>query len=134
MPGTSTILKHCDMKSSKHTLVLGASDNPTRYSYLAALRLTEHGHPVTLIGNRKGMLNGIPIQTDKKPLTGIHTVTLYLRPELQQPMYDYIFSLHPNRIIFNPGTENSELKQLAESKGIETTEACTLVMLSIGNY
>ena len=122
------------MSSSKNTLILGASDNPSRYSYLAALRLTEHGHRVTLIGKRAGMVNGIPIQTGQIPLSGIHTVTLYLRPELQQPLYDYIFSLRPQRIIFNPGTENPELKQLAGSKGIETTEGCTLVMLSIGNY
>lgn len=122
------------MSNSKNTLILGASDNPSRYSYLAALRLTEHGHHVTLIGKRTGMVNGIPIHTDQLPLSGIHTVTLYIRPELQQPLYDYIFSLRPERIIFNPGTENSELMELAQSKGIETTEACTLVMLSIGNY
>jgi hypothetical protein len=61
-------------------------------------------------------------------------VTLYLSPRLQKEYYDYILSLHPRRIIFNPGTENPELEDLAQAHGIEPLEACTLVLLSTGQY
>jgi predicted CoA-binding protein len=118
----------------KKTLVLGASDNPERYSYLAVKRLTAHQHPVIALGNRPGIIGTQVIQTEKKPIEGVDTVTLYLNAHHQQQYYDYIFSLHPKRIIFNPGAENDELYMAAQQKGIEALEACTLVLLSTGQY
>ncbi len=120
--------------ASKKTLVLGASENPARYSYLAINKLKNYGHPVEAIGKRKGQVNNIEIVTGTPPLKDIDTVTLYLNPANQQPYYDYILSLNPKRIIFNPGTENPELEALANEKNIETMEACTLVLLSINQY
>ena len=119
---------------NKKTLVLGASQNPARYSYLALNKLSRHYHPVVAIGRRKGKVGDIEIDTEQKPLSGIDTVTLYLNPQNQKPYYDYIISLKPKRIIFNPGTENEELYQLAKQNGIEVMEACTLVLLSTGQY
>lgn len=118
----------------KKTLVLGASDNPARYSYLAINRLNNNQHPIVAIGKKKGTVAGINIETEKIPVTGIDTVTLYLNPLHQKDYYDYIISLHPKRIIFNPGTENDELAELAASNNIQPVEACTLVMLSTGQY
>ncbi len=118
----------------KKTLVLGATPNPSRFAYLATLRLQHYGHPVELVGIRKGDIAGIPIRHELLPINDVHTVTLYLNPERQKPYYDYILSIHPKRIIFNPGTENPELETLAEAQGIETVEGCTLVMLSTGQY
>ncbi len=120
--------------TTKKTLVLGASENPGRYSNLAVKKLTSHGQPVVAIGKKKGSINGIEIETEKKAFNNIDTVTLYLNPLHQQEYYDYIFSLHPKRIIFNPGAENDELEELAQQKGIVTQEACTLVLLSTGQY
>jgi hypothetical protein len=120
--------------SGKKTLVLGASSNPERYAYQAALRLKNKGHEVVLFGIQKGEINGIKIQNTPPQLNDVDTVTLYLRPELQKTYYDYIFSLKPKRIIFNPGTENFELIKLAKDKYIETVIGCTLVMLSVGTY
>jgi len=116
------------------TLVLGASDNPSRYSYLAVQRLLSHGHAVEAVGKRPGMVNGVAIQTGEPPVQDIDTVTLYLNPEHQKNFYQYILSLQPRRIIFNPGAENDELAELATKAGIEPVEACTLVMLSTNQY
>ena len=118
----------------KKTLVLGASENPARYSYLAANKLKNNGHPVVAIGKRKGTVAGVPIETEQLPLIDINTVTLYLNPGHQKAYYNYIISLHPDRIIFNPGTENDELAEMAKEAGIKPVEACTLVMLSTGQY
>lgn len=122
------------MTAYKKTLVLGASENPSRYSYLAVRKLTNHQHPVVAIGKKKGKVGDVAIETDHLPVQDVHTVTLYLNPRNQQEYYDYILSLQPDRIIFNPGTENEELERMAKENGIETVEGCTLVMLSIGNY
>lgn len=119
---------------AKNTLVLGASLNPQRYSYLAMHKLTTHGHSVVAIGKKAGLINNIAIVTDKPSFKDIDTVTLYLNPANQIPYYDYIISLHPKRIIFNPGTENDELEALARKNGIKTLQACTLVMLSTNQY
>lgn len=119
---------------TKKTLVLGASANPARYSFLAINRLVQHHHPVVAIGMREGLVGNVPIIKDHPPIEDINTVTLYLNPVNQQPYYDYILSLHPKRIIFNPGTENDELTALAEKNGIKTMEACTLVLLGTGQY
>jgi len=113
---------------------MGASENPSRYSFLAINRLKNNQHPVVALGRRKGIVAGIEIETEKKEFTGIDTVTLYLNPMHQKEYYDYILSLHPKRIIFNPGTENDELAELALQQGIIPLEACTLVMLSTGQY
>ncbi len=118
----------------KKTLVLGATPNPDRYAYLATVRLRSHGHEAVPVGIKKGMIGDLEIENGRPAADDIDTVTLYLGPERQQEYYEYILSLKPKRIIFNPGTENDELADLAKANGIETVEACTLVMLSIGNY
>lgn len=118
----------------KKTVVLGASENPARYSYLATTRLNAQQHPVIAIGKKLGNINRIPITTEHAAIADVDTITLYLNEHNQREYYDYIFSLHPKRIIFNPGAENDELANLAKEKGIKTMEACTLVLLSTGQY
>jgi uncharacterized protein len=118
----------------KKTLLIGASDNPERYSFLALNRLREHGHPVVAIGIRNVTVADVPIDTEKKPFDKVDTVTLYINPDHQREYYDYIVSLHPKRIIFNPGAENEELSALAKKNNIMPMEACTLVLLSTGQF
>jgi len=118
----------------KKTLVLGASQNPNRYSYLALQRLAAHQQPIVAIGAKKGQVGDTVIETEKKAFDNVDTVTLYLNPLHQKEYYDYILSLRPKRIIFNPGAENDELADLAGQKGIRVQEACTLVLLSTGQY
>ncbi|MEI9957010.1 MAG: CoA-binding protein [Ferruginibacter sp.] len=120
--------------ATKKTLVIGASENPARYSNLAVKKLTAYNHPVVALGNKAGTIDNHIIETEKKAFTDIDTVTLYLNPLRQQAYYDYILSLNPKRIIFNPGAENDELEALAKQQGIATMEACTLVLLSTGQY
>jgi predicted CoA-binding protein len=120
----------------KKTVIIGASDNPSRYAYMAAEMLTQHGHEFIPVSNKKGEVLGkaiLPIQ-EKPAISDVDTVTLYLGPRHQPEWYDYIISLNPKRIIFNPGTENSELEKLATKQGIEPIEACTLVMLRTDQY
>ncbi len=118
----------------KKTLVLGASDNPSRYSYMAIRRLRSHGHPVVAIGKKATQVDDVIIEKDRKDFEKVDTVTLYLNPMHQKQYYDYIVSLHPQRIIFNPGAENDELAEIAKKNGIRPIEACTLVMLSTNQY
>ena len=119
---------------NKKTLVLGASPNPVRYSYLAVNKLSRYHHPVIAIGKRKGNVGDVEINTEQTPVTDVDTVTLYLNPQNQKQYYNYILSLKPKRIIFNPGTENPELYKLARQNNIQVMEACTLVLLSTGQY
>lgn len=118
----------------KKTVVLGASNNPERYSYLAVQKLVAHQHTVVAIGNKIGKIGAIEIVIETPPLQDVDTVTLYLNPIHQKPYYDYILSLHPKRLIFNPGTENDELFALAKANNIVPMEACTLVLLGTGQY
>lgn len=122
------------MNSPKKTMIIGASTHSNRYSYLAANRLVANGHPIVAIGHTAGKVAGADILTERPTVQDIHTVTLYINALRQPEYYDYILSLHPERVIFNPGAENDELAELLESKGIQTLEACTLVMLSTGQY
>ncbi len=118
----------------KKTLVLGASSNPERYSYLAVERLMLNNHPVIAVGNKPGLIGTVTIEKNIPLLKDIDTITLYLNSKNQEAYYDEMIALHPKRIIFNPGTENVALKSIAAANGIETIEACTLVMLSTGQY
>lgn len=122
------------MKDMKPTLIIGASPNPSRYSFMAAQRLKAHGHSVTLLGRRKGFIADQVIHAEPIVIDEIDTVTLYINPTIQPSYYDYIISLNPKRVIFNPGTENPEFENILASKNIVPVEACTLVMLSTGQY
>ncbi|MEP7279485.1 MAG: CoA-binding protein [Bacteroidota bacterium] len=118
----------------KKTLVLGASGNPSRYSFLAISKLRKNGHPVIAIGRKTAKVEDVDVVTDQKPLEAVDTVTLYLNARNQIEYYPYILSLKPKRIIFNPGAENDELASLARANNIQTMEACTLVLLSTGQF
>lgn len=120
--------------ANKKTLVLGATPNSGRYAYLAANSLVKKGHDIINVGLKKGEVAGAPIEQAGEIHTDIDTITLYIGPQNQPPLYDYILNTHPKRIIFNPGTENNELRRMANEQGIETEYACTLVMLSTGQY
>ena len=121
---------------TKKTVIVGATPNQSRYAFLAANMLREYDHDVVPIGIKQGEVAGKEIlDIRKKPaIKDVDTVTLYIGPRHQPEWYDYLLSLKPKRIIFNPGTENEEFEQLAESRGIETTEACTLVLLRSRQY
>lgn len=118
----------------KKTLVFGASTNPQRYSYLALNELVNKRHDVVAYGIKKGTVAGIEIDTELKNYDGIDTVTLYLNPQRQETFFDYILSLKPKRVIFNPGTENPEFYDLLRENNIEFERACTLVLLSTRQY
>ncbi|MFL5809642.1 MAG: CoA-binding protein [Flavisolibacter sp.] len=120
--------------AKKKTLVLGASQNPARYSYLAIQRLRRYQHPVVAVGRKIGQVADVDISKEHQAESDVDTVTLYLNPKNQVEYYDYILDLHPKRIIFNPGTENDELIRMAKENNIEPVMGCTLVMLSTGQY
>jgi len=122
------------IKKMKKTLIVGASNNPERYSFKAAERLLSHGHEIELLGLRPDVIFGKTIDTEKKAYQNIDTVTMYIGPQRQPEFYDYIISLHPKRVVFNPGTENDEFEDMLRKEGIEAEEACTLVLLGTGQY
>lgn len=119
---------------SKTTLVIGASNKPERYAYKAVTMLRGHGIPVRAIGTREATIGDVEVLTGLPAFEGLHTVTLYVGPANQAPLYDYVLSLKPQRVIFNPGTENPEFQSKLQAAGIGFEEACTLVMLSTGVF
>ena len=118
------------MQPKKKTLVIGASIKKERFSNKAIRLLRQHNHPVEAIGLKEGKIGDVKFKTGSPRLSDIHTVTLYLKPELQHQYYSYIEELKPKRVIFNPGTENDELNRILSDKGVEVIENCTLVMLN----
>jgi predicted CoA-binding protein len=119
---------------TKKTLVLGASANPTRYSFLAINKLRAYRHPVVAVGLKESLIGDVPVQLDTALIPDLDTVTLYLNPKNQKGYYDYIVSQHPHRVIFNPGAENPEFEKILTDNGIKVVEACTLVLLGTGQY
>ena len=119
----------------KYTLVIGASENPDRYSYKAIKALLVNGRDVKAFGQKKGEVDGVVFETEERPMDDIDTLTLYVGPKNQPSLYDFILNdIRPRRIIFNPGTENQEFYELARPKGIICEEACTLVLLATSQY
>lgn len=120
----------------KKTVLVGAGPNPSRYAYLAANMLEEYKHDTVLLGIKKGDINGNQILDirEKPEIKDVDTITLYIGPQRQTDWIDYLLSLKPKRIIFNPGTENDAFQSLAEEQDIEVLEACTLVMLRSRQY
>jgi len=118
----------------KLTLVLGASLNESRYSNICIRTLKSALIPVKAIGLREGMVGTTHVQTGTPEINGVHTVTLYLGPENQKKWYNYLLDINPERVIFNPGTENEELQKILNDAGIEVVEDCTIMMIQGGRY
>jgi predicted CoA-binding protein len=119
----------------KVTLVLGASSNPDRVSYDAVINLQLRNIPVIAVGRKEYSDGNIKILiTIPGDLENLHTVSLYMNATNQQEYYDAILSLRPKRIIFNPGTLNPELAEMAVINGVEVVEACMMEMLSNGEF
>ncbi len=118
----------------KKTIILGATPDSSRYAYKAAHMLVRHGHDIVPVGLKKGEVAGKPIRNDFPLEDNIDTVTLYVGAQNLPPLFDYIMKVKPKRIIFNPGTENQDLIELAVENGIEPVLGCTLVMLASGEY
>lgn len=116
------------------TLVIGASTNPSRYSYKAIKLLRDHKHDVIALGLREGKVSDVIFETEFPHQQSIDTVTMYIGPRHQPNYYEDIIGLQPRRVIFNPGTENNELYEMLADHDIEVVEACTLVMLRTGVY
>ncbi|SDX14125.1 hypothetical protein SAMN05444411_103185 [Lutibacter oricola] len=119
---------------NKKTLVIGASENPKRYSNIAIKRLEDNNIEVKALGRRKGSVNGIDIVTEKINFENIDTVTMYVGPKNQPEFYNYIIGLNPKRVLFNPGTENVTFENLLTENNIEFERACTLVLLGLNEY
>lgn len=122
------------MAGKKKTLVLGASVKEERYSNKAIRWLREREIPVIAVGRSEGQVLDVPIVKDIPADTAVHTVTMYLNEKNQAQWQDRILALKPKRIIFNPGAENAAFSQEAEKAGIETLDACTLVMLTTKQF
>ncbi len=119
---------------NKKTLVIGASERIDRYSNQAVRLLNKFGHEVKALGAKQGWIEQTEIEVNQPTDNDFDTVTMYLSPQRQNSVEDYILSLNPKRIIFNPGSENSEFATKAQQQGIEVEEACTLVMLRTHQY
>ena len=117
-------------------MIIGSNPKTNNYAFTAANRLRQHGHEFVPVGISEGEVLGQKILNihDLPKINDVDTVTLYINPKRQVDWYDYILSLSPKRIVFNPGTENQELKMRAEKQKVICEEACTLVMLSVGNF
>ena len=124
----------CHQKMGKKTLVLGVSLNEARYSNKVVHKLISKDNQVSAIGFKSGIVSNINVSTKNKSYKNIDTVTLYLSPINQVNFYEYILSLQPKRVIFNPGTENKEFQNILHQNGIKTEIACTLVLLSTNQY
>ncbi len=116
------------------TVVIGASPDPSRASWQAVTSLQNHKEKVVAVGIKPGQINGQDILQGFPEVKEVDTVSLYVGPANTKNWEEYIISLHPKRVIFNPGTENPAFAEKLVKQGIEATEACTLVMLSVGNY
>lgn len=115
--------------------ILGASNKPERYSHQAVVLLARKGHAVFPVNPALPEIEGHPAYKRLADIPApLHTVTMYVSPALSAGMAAAILAAHPQRAIFNPGTENPELEDQLAAAGIEVVHACTLVMLRTGQF
>lgn len=121
--------------TKQRVVVLGASDNPERYSNQAVNRLRDNGHEVIPVHPALERIDGIEVVPSLDRVEGaVDTLTVYVSPKVSSKLADAIVTLAPGRVIFNPGAENAELQAVLAGRGIPTLEACTLVLLSTGQF
>ena len=114
----------------ENVLIIGASNKPERYSYKAMKLLGEYGHKSILLHPNLENIEGRPVLHEMSEIDEpIDTVTLYINPKILGDYITPIKELSPKRVIFNPGTENDQVKSELEASGILCEYACTLVLL-----
>lgn len=118
----------------RKTVVIGASLKEERYSNQCVRSLRKHNIQTVAVGNKAGKIEDVEIIVGRPWESKVETVAIYLSPKNQEAYYDYIIGLKPERILFPPGTENPDFYRKANALGIETEEACPLVMLNTGVY
>lgn len=122
-------------QKTERVVIVGASDNPERYSHRAQLLLRQHGHEVVPVHPKLAQIEGVPVVADISAISGpVDTVTMYVGPAISAGLGDKLAALKPRRILFNPGTENAALQQQLSAAGIICEEACTLVLLNTGQF
>jgi uncharacterized protein len=121
--------------TKERVIIIGASDKPDRYSHKALLLLQKHGHEVVPVNPGLVSIESIPVTRDLAEVAGaVDTVTMYVAPKISSDLADKLIALKPRRVIFNPGSENPALQSTLAAAGIETQDACTLVLLRTGQY
>lgn len=128
----NTLQKLIAMKISETIVLLGASFNPSCPGYMAGKFLHNKGFQLHAVAQKKGQLDGLDIHDASNPPDHADTISVFLNQGRQKNYYDYILNLHPKRIIFNPGTENPELIELATQRNIQIIKGCTIAMLMNG--
>lgn len=119
----------------KNVAVIGASNNEEKYANRAMKMLAQYGHqPIPVTPTETEVLGRKACASVAEIRESIDTVTLYISPRRQRGLFEQIVRLKPKRVIFNPGTENPEACETLRAAGIETVEACTLVMLRTGQF
>jgi uncharacterized protein len=115
--------------------IIGASDNHDRYSYLALKELQKNGHEVLLVSPKLSEIDNIPVSSNINDLQKVvDVVTMYVNPKISSSMGQDLINLAPKSVIFNPGTENSDLQDQLSKAGINCVEACTLVLLKTKQF
>lgn len=115
--------------------VVGASDDPEKYSNMAVRLLKEKGHRVFPVNPSLKNLEGLPVYASVSAIPEpIDTVSLYVSAKVSDKLAPEILKLAPRRILFNPGAENKPLEEKAAGQGIQALEACTLVMLRTSQF
>jgi len=122
------------MEKNGLTVVLGASSNPARFSFKAVKSLVKHNQEVVAVGFKGGLIGEKEILVGKPHIDNVDTVSIYIGSSRQADFYDYIISLKPRRVIFNPGTVNPEFMGRLKNLGIEPVTDCMLVMLNEGEF
>ena len=75
-----------------------------------------------------------PTFPPSRPATARASSPMYLSPAKQAPVIRDILAARPRRVIFNPGAENPGAASILQQHGISVEEACTLVLLSTGQF
>ena len=119
----------------ERVVVLGASNNETRYAFKAMSLLLENGHEVVPVTPRETVVLGVKAVSDISAVVGkVDTVTVYVRPDILRRGLEGVIALAPKRVIFNPGTEDTVLMDAIRAADIEVVEACTIVMQKTGQF
>ena len=118
-----------------NVIVLGASNNPERYSNKAVKMLLQKGHHPLPVHPSIETIEGHPVFARLEDVSDpVDTISVYLSPEKSDQCAAGMLGSGARRVIFNPGAENPALAKRLQDQGMEVVEACTLVLLSTNQF
>ncbi len=117
---------------SQTIAIIGASTDRSKYGNKSVRAFKDGGWTVYPVNAKADEVEGLKAYASIEDVPDpIDRVSMYVPPAVGKTMIDAIVAKHPGELFLNPGSEDDELVELAQAKGLKPMLACSIVNIGL---